>query len=67
MAPSLQPATEKVNPKFDASIREREGQALNIKLKLADEETADTLRAGSLFREEQFSINLLMFVTAAVL
>ena len=67
VSPSLQAATEKVNLKFDASMREREEQALNIKLKLADEETADTLRAGTLFREGQFSINLFMFVTAAVL
>ena len=67
VSPSLQFATEKVNLKSFASMREREVQALNIKLKLADEETADTLRAGSLFREGQFSINLLMLVTAAVL
>jgi hypothetical protein len=64
--PSLQLPTEKVNLKSFASMRERELQELNIKPKLLDEETTDTLRAGTLVKEKQAPNVLFMFVTAAV-
>jgi hypothetical protein len=65
--PSLQAATEKVNRKFDASIREREGQLLNMLLKLADEETVETVRAGMADKELHPLNMLFMFPTFAVL
>ena len=48
-------------------MRERELQAANMLLKLPDEETAETLKAGTLDREPQLLSMLLIFVTAAVL
>ena len=65
--PSLQLPTEKVNLKSFASIREREGQLRNMLLKLADEETADTLSAGTLVNEMQLTSMLFIFTSAAVL
>ena len=63
----MQEATEKVNLKLDAWMRDRELQLENILPKLPDEETADTLSAGTLDKEEQpLNINC-MLVTAAVL
>ena len=67
MAPSLQLATEKVNLKFLASMRERELQLENIPLKLPDEETAETVSAGSADKEVQLANIEFTSVTAAVL
>ena len=65
--PSLQLPTEKVNLKFLASMRERELQLENMPLKLPDEETAETVSAGSADKEPQLANILPMSVTAALL
>jgi hypothetical protein len=65
--PSLQDATEKVNLKLDAWMRDRELQFLNMLVKVPDEETAVRTRAGTLDRDWQPSTRLVALVTAAVL
>ena len=67
MAPSLQFATEKVNLKSFASIRDRELQLPNMLVKLLAEETAVTLSAGTLDKEVQPLNMEFVFVTATVL
>jgi hypothetical protein len=64
VSPSLQFATEKVNLKFDASIRERELQLVKAPLKRAESEHPVTVRAGIDCREVQLLKALAISVIA---